>query len=452
MCIIALTCKIHAGVDKMKKGGSILRVLFVGCLMCSTNLAVAENKAAVRYLDVALDNCERGMRAAMPRSAIALRVLQRYQQKYQRYREAALTIAPALEQYSEPYEGEGDFFNDKTYSEALEACELQFTDKVVKAQTVVAKRLAQAKQKIKAQTKTREQRLDRSRTEISHAIGRNCLPYNEPPTMEMLSPKLKHQLNLDKMSFTLAIKKAQELYPAILQQTYQATNTSTGEAVKFNVEGWIDHCGKIFADYEASLIALHKQKEELEDQEIPEEDENFDEIPFPEDEEDAEGFLADEDLAAEEEDDEGPLPDDETEAMAPAGPEAGLPSMEDTGPEEEMDLAVGPTPEDEVPEEEIDEIPMEEALPEDEQEDEFPPEGEEDEFLNELRAAVKGDRLKVLQDMGKVPDFTDNDDNPERADIWQFENDDGTRCTVFTFKGNKVVSRKKPIKGECPEL
>jgi hypothetical protein len=72
------------------------------------------------------------------------------------------------------------------------------------------------------------------------------------------------------------------------------------------------------------------------------------------------------------------------------------------------------------------------------------------EEYKQVMATLAGDRLKVLKDEKRLPDFVDDEDNQyKKAKIWQYENDDGSKCKIYTFKGDKL-SQSKTQKGECP--
>ncbi len=78
------------------------------------------------------------------------------------------------------------------------------------------------------------------------------------------------------------------------------------------------------------------------------------------------------------------------------------------------------------------------------------PENQEDEIDPDYQAALKyfkGDRLKVLTDEKRVPDFVDNEDNDlKKSNVWQYEDEE--KCTTYTFQSNKLT-KSKTTPGEC---
>jgi hypothetical protein len=67
-----------------------------------------------------------------------------------------------------------------------------------------------------------------------------------------------------------------------------------------------------------------------------------------------------------------------------------------------------------------------------------------------LLNAVEGDRQKILKDEKRLPDYINDEDNDyKKAEHWQYESEDGKKCTVYTFaKDGKAT--KKSVNGECP--
>lgn len=75
-----------------------------------------------------------------------------------------------------------------------------------------------------------------------------------------------------------------------------------------------------------------------------------------------------------------------------------------------------------------------------------------DPTFESLKQKITGDKLKVLKQEGRLPDFNDDDDfELNKASRWQYEyeQEGGIRCTTYTFDGNQLTNTQK-TSGECP--
>ena len=65
---------------------------------------------------------------------------------------------------------------------------------------------------------------------------------------------------------------------------------------------------------------------------------------------------------------------------------------------------------------------------------------------------MKGDRKQILEKEGRIADFSDNEDNElDKANIWQYEHQEGERCTTYSFKGDRLENIEE-VDEECPPL
>lgn len=61
---------------------------------------------------------------------------------------------------------------------------------------------------------------------------------------------------------------------------------------------------------------------------------------------------------------------------------------------------------------------------------------------------AKGDRLQILEDEGRVPEYVSNENGDiQQSDRWQYEGDE--HCIIYYFNANKIAERKE-VQGECP--
>ncbi|SEH07693.1 Uncharacterised protein [Candidatus Venteria ishoeyi] len=77
---------------------------------------------------------------------------------------------------------------------------------------------------------------------------------------------------------------------------------------------------------------------------------------------------------------------------------------------------------------------------------------EADDFENMI-AEVEGDRVKVLEDEGRSPDYSDNDDT-YIAETWFFEDMEGdnpVECRIYAFNESQLDGEVEVMEGACPE-
>ena len=79
------------------------------------------------------------------------------------------------------------------------------------------------------------------------------------------------------------------------------------------------------------------------------------------------------------------------------------------------------------------------------------PDFDQEEY-QQVMAESTDDRLKVLKDEGRLPDYVDNEDSDyQKANTWQYENEKQNQCNIYKFEANKLAESKN-ISGECPSF
>jgi len=197
-------------------------------------------------------------------------------------------------------------------------------------------------------------------------------------------------------NYQTAKQKAMKIYPDIIKEYYVATfknPTNGGEDNRFNksVKEWFDYCDKVFAG----------QKEKLLTTPIPPNN-----SPPPE---------------------EGPTPPTVSQDK---GKVLAHPPTSDTSTPAKTSSPAPSKTEESVTEERTDD--------------------DKSEYQNVMNR-MKGDRLKILKEEGRLPDFVNDEDyDYQKATIWQFEKDSGNKCSIYNFKEEQLVKTQKDLKGECP--
>jgi hypothetical protein len=437
----------------MNKLGKALRISIVTLALPVSAHANTQNKIAQRYLDTALSHCEKGLQVPPPQSPVALMVLQRYEKKYQRYKQAALNIDGALAQSDAIYNGE--FITAKSYQEIINQCELELSEKVDKAAQALAQKREQARKDQLKHAQSEAERRQFALDEALNGIQSYCFAYLAPPTPDDLSATVEGKLSLDKATYAMLRDKAAEIWPEAAKNRQRLSFSDAQgkpQTLERTLNEWYAYCDKVFADYRVSLRELRAaQKAQEEAGFADEEDSAMDDSMDDATLEDEGEFGQDEamDEAVDEEDDA---------AMDDMDEEAD--SVDDTAAEEaaseempvEIDEAPADTDDTSVTEEvgaEIDEAEMEgEEMPLEMDEAAEDDEIDETAEFDALRAQVKGDRLKTLDSLGRLPDYTGNDEDTLKAKVWMFENEDTGRCEIYTFSGDKLRSKK--LRDECP--
>jgi len=359
--------------------------------------ATAKDDFSVQNFESSLTACERGLQAKMPRSKGALRVLESQFKKYERYRDAALEANPALNS-AENKRYTGDFFVELSYKEASATCERDFTEKMLNARQAIEEKMAKRQARLEKQRRYTEavlKKTEQAKIHVQAAIDQACVSYLLAPTTAPIISPLYAKFQAER-------QKSTEVYADILKQYYSITviDRITQEKMEMSktIALWFEYCDDAF-NHKLSLATADNPAKATK--------------------------LAD--LSADEEA-VGPLPpvDAEEDFEATSTTETEVATADEEIDSDTSDMADN---EEMVENEEIDDPEYTKAL-----------------------KVYKGGKLTTLDDEGRLPDFTDNEDNNLKvAKIWQYEAEDGSECVTYTFKGNKVAKRKEN-NGECPEL
>jgi len=391
-----------------------------------------QEAVAINHFQAALNACDRGLESPMPKSRGSLRVLQSLLKRYYRNRDDALKLEPTLKD-SEIHRFTGSFFTETTYSEAYRSCEDRLPNKIAQAEEeIAAKQEArqQRQQERAAEMKRVLAKIEAAKEQVTIAINQHCLSYlRSLDSEEALNEGVDSPLY---PKYQAAQRKAFAIYPDILKQFHDVTLVDTElneeQTETKTVDAWFAKCDEAFtADIKEELllgdgetIDTTTMMEVLEEG-IPTESDTADstdpataeEAPFT-DPATVSPATASTDL-------EGPM-------MPPR------PAVTDTLPVEEAEPFV--------------EEAVTSAIDDDElAEDQI---FTEDEELAAAINALQGGKRKTLQKEGRFPDYMDDEDfDLNKSKYWQYEADDGSRCTTYTFRGNDVI-KTSTQGGECP--
>jgi hypothetical protein len=403
-----------------------------------------------------------------------LTVLQRYEKKYQRYKEAAIGVNAAITQSTQHYNGEN--LNGKSYREAVSLCDIELRTKIEKAEQTQAQKQQQLHQARLQQLQTEAQQQQFALAEALKGIRNYCFAYLTAPTLAHLSPNAEGKLSLDRATYSMLRDKATEIWPDSLKSRHELSFTDAQDVAQtqeYSLSEWYHYCDKVFADYAVSLSAMRIKQKEQEDAILPDDDSALDEEPLDDAELEDEGDFSEEDITEDdtalsdtEEDlteDDAVLSDDDSGLDTIPVDDSGDAHIDTVAQDDDATTEASET---EVLEEDAT-VSETEVL----EGEEMPLEGDTDAETNTdadadnntdadtdadsaaqwqaLRAQVKGDRLKTLENMGRMPDYSDNDDAIEKAKVWMFENAETGRCEIYTFTtGDKL--RSKRFRDECP--
>ena len=389
-----------------------------------------QEAVAINHFQAALNACDRGLESPMPKSRGSLRVLQSLLKRYYRNRDDALKLEPTLKD-SEIHRFTGSFFTETTYSEAYRSCEDRLPNKIAQAEEeIAAKQEArqQRQQERAAEMKRVLAKIEAAKEQVTIAINQHCLSYlRSLDSEEALNEGVDSPLY---PKYQEAQRKALAIYPDILKQFHDVTIVDTElneeQTETKTVDAWFAKCNEAFtADIKEELllgdgetIDTTTMMEVLEEG-IPTESDTTDAATTED-----EPFTEPETVSppTESTDLEGPM-------MPPRPPVA-----DDTSSiEQESTFA-------------------EEAVPATEEGDEFAEDEifTEDEELAAALNALQGGKRKTLQKEGRFPDYMDDEDfDLNKSKYWQYEADDGSRCTTYTFRGNDVI-KTSTQGGECP--
>jgi hypothetical protein len=395
-------------MENYKTTVRIMSVVLVGLWTCSVSADEATQATARSKLHTAFTQCEKGLSAPLPKTAVSLRVLQRYYQKYEKYRDAALAITPDLPNAELSYIGQ--FVGEKTYHDMHEYCESELAGKVSKAEEQVAQLAAKTQAKAKARVDLIQKLSAQSQAFAVMAVDKYCAPYVQTEAAATPDAAFLAKLQQDSEAYQNAKNQALKIYPGILQNKHEnlmkdADTSKVGKVNKLFMQ-WFEYCENVFAEQQNSGTEPAAAEEAtLPDETNPgtedagTDDTGADTLPLPADEAE---------------------PDAETEATPPVETETA-----DEAPDDEEAAAVA------------------------DDEATAGSDGADEEF-QAMRQALKADRLKTLEQEKRAPDYADNEDNRNNAKTWMYENEEGTECRIYTFKKDHTLANKKVVKDVCP--
>jgi hypothetical protein len=404
----------------------------------------ADNKLAVKKFEAALSNCEKGLQAALPKSSGSLKILQLLYKHYERDRDEALGLDASLKE-AKHLRYTGKFFVERSFDDIFQSCERDFSAKIGQAENEVNTKEQNRRVKQKEQQPQVDallKKLNTAMQQVAVAVNQHCVGYLRSPTPQIAAVVYKPYL--------AAKAAALEAYPEIVKQLHDSVIIEPEEErqVTKTVQAWFRYCDDVFK-HPASMNTVEKQIEKV--TEKPAEAAPVSPmtttptVATPTDVKPA--VTSANNLPSIE--DEGPMPQPVPMVTPPVSVVPAVPATTSTStvatpapttptvltpPTVEVKPSVTPTPT----------APIPAAATTSETVDD--PKVEYQKLVN----TVDGDRQKILKDEKRLPDYINDEDNDyKKADHWQYESEDGNKCTVYIFaKDGKAT--KKPVNGECP--
>jgi hypothetical protein len=366
-------------------------------LLLFNHSVIAANSQAVSYFESALTACDRGLKMRMPRSRGSLRILTSLWNRYQYNRDLALKYDKLVKDSVENFYN-GKFLPQKiSFLEAFKLCETDFPEKVKKAETIVAQNIKERELKQQQQAVQRQDLIknkEAAKREVVLAINEYCANRLNNPASPVSSLQEK---------YLAAKQKALTIYPQIINQIHQATLLDMGTGKEANlsqsIQDWFNYCDAVFTHQtDASQ-------------------------PMPS------------------------ISQLSPVGMAMVGPEG--PTAPDSKSPAATTSPTPPKPTAAAKAEAKLEQPEEDATkPED---DVTEPDFAQEEY-QQVMSQSTADRLKVLKDEGRLPDYVNDDDSDyQKANLWQYENEEQNQCNTYKFAENKLVESKN-LSGECPSF
>lgn len=218
---------------------AILLSLFIHQALAATDTL------AIRQLQFAFNACERGLQSEKPESQGSFRVLQSLLKKYENNRDSALQKMPNLKD-SDTERYSGTLLDGKTFAEAYQTCENELYEKILSAEQYINEKREKRKarqQAHQAEVEATLQKINQAKQEITVAINQNCMQF-------MLTPTTTSRHMYD--NYLASKQKALAIYPKIVKQFHDITtvdpdtNESTTETK--TVQYWFEHCEEAFAE------------------------------------------------------------------------------------------------------------------------------------------------------------------------------------------------------------
>lgn len=406
----------------------------------------ADNKLAVKKFEAALSNCEKGLQAESPKSSGSLKILQLLYKRYERDRDEALGLDANLKD-AKHLRYTGKFFVERSFDDVFQSCERDFSAKLGQAESDVNTKEQNRRVKQKEQQPQVEAVLKKLNSAMQHvavAVNQHCVGYLRSPTPQIAAVVHKPYL--------AAKAAALDSYPDVVKQLHDSVIIDPEEErqVTKTVQAWFRYCDEAFKN----PASLNAEKPVVSEPPVATTTPAVVTPPpveikpvTPPVEVKVETAPVKPSLPSIE--DEGPMPQPAststptpviaptvapTPIVTPAPAE--VKPVTPPAPPVVTPPAVIPAPTTAMP-------PPATATPSETVND---PKVEYQKLVDTL----DGDRQKILKDEKRLPDYINDEDNDyKKADHWQYESEDGNKCTVYIFtKDGKAT--KKPINGECP--
>ena len=362
-------------------------------LLLFNHSVIAANPQAVSYFESALTACDRGLKMRMPRSRGSLRILKSLWNRYQYNRDLALKYDESVKDTTEHFY-HGKFLSQKTsFLEAFKLCETDFPNKVKEAETVVTQNIKERELKQQQQAVQRQDLIknqEAAKREVVLAVNEYCANRLNNPSLPVSSLY---------ENYLAAKQKALSIYPQIVNQIHQATLIDMGTSEETNlsqsIQDWFNYCDTVFArqtDNDSEPVPAISQLSPI--------------------------------------------------SMAMVGPEGPTP------PNLKSPAATtSPTP----PENNPANATKAEPKPAQSRDDITELDFDQEEY-QQIVSTSTADRLKVLKNEGRLPDYVNDEDSDyQKANTWQYENEEQNLCNIYKFKENKLVESKN-LSGECPSF
>ncbi len=234
---------------------SVLSIL--GAIGVSSAVHAADVSPADKKIQVAFAHCEQGLALPAPRSAVGLKVLQRYFKKYESYRNAATMLNPNIVKLETVYKSKYPQLGDKPYKVLYDQCQTELVAKISHAQEQVAKQSEHFQQLAPQQADTIKKLNDSVMPSVKSAIEL-CGRYVQTPLAKDAPEKVRNQFNADMMTYQNTKKHIIKTHPGILQTHYKSLKrdleANTVAELDQVLLHWFEYCDSVFSGSQSNEI------------------------------------------------------------------------------------------------------------------------------------------------------------------------------------------------------
>lgn len=229
---------------------SVLSIL--GAIGLASVAHAADNNAnpADKKIQVAFAQCEQGLVLPSPKSAVGLKVLQRYFKKYETYRNAATVLNPQIVKADTVYKSKYPQLGDKPYKTLYEQCQTELVAKIAQAQDIVAKQIEHFQQ-LAPQQVAAVKKLDDSTMPNVKSAMELCKHYVQTPLPKDAPEKSRNQFNTDMAAYQNTKKQVLKVHPGILQLRFKSLKRDNEANTVAELEDvllhWFEYCDNMFA-------------------------------------------------------------------------------------------------------------------------------------------------------------------------------------------------------------